>query len=101
MAAKQQEKWGYQRKPRKCPECGATQFAKYLYGMVDYPGIEQDLAEGKIAIGGCDITRAHEGKQLRAWCCNQCGVDLFRHEQNPSVADFPIQAIRSKSGTTN
>ncbi|GGD66750.1 hypothetical protein [Lacimicrobium alkaliphilum] len=61
MARKQQEKWVYQRKPLKCPRCGAKQIAKYLYGMVDYPGIEQDLAEGKIAIGGCDITSAHEG----------------------------------------
>lgn len=81
MARKQQDKLVYQRKPRKCPECGAKQIAEYLFGMVDYPGIEQDLAEGKIAIGGCDISRMWEGELERAWRCNQCGVDLFRKDQ--------------------
>lgn len=81
MAHKQQNKWIYQHKPRKCPECDSKRIAEYLYGMLDYPGIEQDLADGKIAIGGCDITRAHEGELLRAWCCTECGVDLFRKER--------------------
>ncbi|GAB3029530.1 hypothetical protein GCM10027098_28300 [Bowmanella dokdonensis] len=83
MATRQGDKWVYQRKPRKCPECGSNKIADILYGLVNYSGAQQDHAAGKIAIGGCDVMDAWEGNLERTWSCAVCGVDLFRKGRSP------------------
>lgn len=54
---------------RTCPSCKSTNVAKYLYGFVAMDDeLEQQLEEGKIALGGCEIT-----DDAPEYYCNVCG----------------------------
>jgi hypothetical protein len=63
-----------QRKPRKCPKCGASKIANILYG---YPGLtdrlQKELDEGKTVLGGCCIT----GDDPQ-WECVECHTRIFK-----------------------
>ncbi len=54
---------------RVCPSCGSANVAKYLYGFVAMDDeLEQQLEEGKITLGGCEIT-----EDAPEYYCNVCG----------------------------
>lgn len=58
----------------KCPYCGSTDTARYLYG---YPVFGDDLRkkieEKKIILGGCEIDPTGNMPRRR---CNHCGKDF-------------------------
>ena len=55
--------------PNACPSCGSTDVAEYLYGYVALDDeLEQQLGEGKIILGGCEI-----GPDVLEYYCNACG----------------------------
>ena len=55
--------------PSACPSCGSTDAAKYLYGYVALDDeLEQDLANGKVILGGCEIS-----PDAPEHYCNVCG----------------------------
>ena len=60
----------FQRKPKRCPNCGATRIAKILYGM---PALSEKLNEGKVVLGGCIISDDDS-----SWCCTKCESVFFR-----------------------
>ncbi|GAB5431027.1 MAG: hypothetical protein EpisKO_03970 [Epibacterium sp.] len=66
----------YARKPRKCPNCGATPVANILYGM---PSISPKLIEkeerGEVMFGGCVIEE--DGSQAH-WACSKCGAEFYK-----------------------
>ena len=62
------------RKPRKCPVCNSSRVATILYGMPAYSEkLEQDLATGRIALGGCCV-----GEDYAAWKCLECDTPIHR-----------------------
>lgn len=66
----------FTRKPRECPKCQHVPIATILYGdPVLGKNFMLDMAEGKIAIGGCEITI---GEAQPAWQCSQCKLELYR-----------------------
>ncbi len=59
---------------RKCPWCGSKDVAEYLWGLPAFSEqLVQDMADGKIILGGCCIT----GNDPSAHC-NACGNDFGR-----------------------
>ncbi len=62
------------RKPIKCPKCGHRPVAHVLYGLPMFsPELEQDLAAGKTALGGCCISEFNPD-----WKCTACGCEIHR-----------------------
>jgi hypothetical protein len=55
------------RAPTECPKCGGPRVASILYGLPDFEAIEDDLAAGRIVLGGCFIC---EGDP--EWACEDC-----------------------------
>lgn len=51
--------------PTECPRCGGPRVASIFYGLPDFEAIKDDLAAGRIILGGCCV-----GK-LR-WACLDC-----------------------------
>ncbi len=57
---------------RKCPRCGSSDVAEYLWGMPAFSEqLEKDMADHKIILGGCCVT----GNDPSAHC-NACGKDF-------------------------
>lgn len=68
------------RKPSKCPACGHRPLAKILYGLPIFsPELEQDLAAGKTALGGCCISEFNPD-----WKCTACGCEIYRTKDSRS-----------------
>jgi ribosomal protein L37AE/L43A len=62
------------RKPRRCPACGSARVARILWGMPAYSEqLEQELAEGKIVLGGCCVSGDDP-----AWACADCDASIYR-----------------------
>lgn len=65
----------------KCPHCGSTDTARYLYG---YPAFNEEmqkkLDEGKMVLGGCCIDVVHVNDQrvtiMPTRRCNKCKKDF-------------------------
>ena len=66
----------YARKPRKCPNCGASPVASVLYGM---PSLSHELMEkerrGEVVFGGCVIEM--DGSQP-SWKCTTCEMEFYK-----------------------
>lgn len=68
----------------KCPRCGSTDTARYIYG---YPAfsekMQKKLDEGKWVLGGCCISSVDVNgvpvQTMPARHCNKCKKDLLRH----------------------
>jgi DNA-directed RNA polymerase subunit M/transcription elongation factor TFIIS len=53
---------------KKCPGCGADNTAFILYGLPSFDkSLEQDLENGLIVLGGCDLFEDNPKFQ-----CNEC-----------------------------
>ncbi len=62
------------RKPRKCPACGSSKVARILNGMPALrPELEKDLEDGKIVLGGCELSPDNP-----TWTCVKCGTNIYR-----------------------
>lgn len=59
------------RTPPPCPRCDSTNVAAYIWGMPAFGEIEQDLKEGKVILGGCEVC----GDEPE-WRCNHCGLEF-------------------------
>lgn len=58
----------------KCPCCGSTDTAEYIYGMpVIDDEMKKDLESGKVILAGCEIDP--KGKMPERHC-NICGKDF-------------------------
>ena len=56
----------------KCPKCGSTNIARYLWGMPSFtPDLQEEIKQGKIILGGCCIT-----EQDPQYHCNNCKKDF-------------------------
>lgn len=65
----------------KCPYCGSSNTARYIYGLPAYSEeMQKKLDEGKIALGGCRVTVVQVNDQrvvaLPARRCNKCKKDF-------------------------
>ena len=59
----------------RCPYCGSTDSAKYLYGFVGLEGlVRRKVKEGKWIIGGCEIS---DTKDLDKRFCKACNRDFY------------------------
>lgn len=56
---------------KKCKACGEP-CASYLWGMPNYPAIEEQLRKGEIVLGGCCIEYPSPN-----WYCNSCHIDYY------------------------
>ena len=63
------------RKPIKCPHCGKKAVAPILYGYPDFTSIEDDLAAGKIVLGGCCVSD-HDPE----WQCTSCDTPIYKEK---------------------
>jgi hypothetical protein len=62
------------RKPTKCPGCGSSKVAVYLYGMPDFSDeLQQKVEAGTVVLGGCCIT----GKDPD-YHCMDCNADIYK-----------------------
>ena len=62
------------RKPAKCPSCGAAPVASILYGLPVFDEeLEQAIAVGRIALGGCC-----QEIDAPTWICTHCRLEIFR-----------------------
>lgn len=60
--------------PSHCPRCGHTPVAEIVFGLIAItPEIRQDLDAGKLALGGCDVSRDDP-----EWKCTACGCEIHR-----------------------
>lgn len=61
-------------KPAACPKCGSSRIAQILYGYVIISeALERELKEGKIVLGGCEVTDRDP-----SWQCTECNIEIFR-----------------------
>ena len=65
----------------KCPHCGSTNTAKYLWGMpLMNEELQQQIDDGKVVLGGCTLRGAEiDGQMVNigpARKCNVCGRDF-------------------------
>mgnify|MGYP004460882603 CR=1 FL=1 len=59
----------------KCPHCGSTYTARYIYGFVGLDGIvKKKVASGKWILGGCVIAGSQDFNKRH---CKSCGKDFF------------------------
>ena len=52
-----------------CLNCNSTNKAEIIYGLVDMQEAEDLIENGKITLGGCNVT----GNDPK-WECNNCGT---------------------------
>jgi hypothetical protein len=63
----------------KCPSCGSRSVARISYGMpVPGPALDQDLASGRLVLGGCLVFGEHPDRY-----CNECGHQ-WRRKPSPN-----------------
>lgn len=55
------------RKIRVCPNCQSAEVLPIMYGLPG-PELLQEAKEGKVALGGCEITGDDP-----LWFCRSCG----------------------------
>jgi len=78
----QNKKYKFERKPRKCPVCGASSIANIRYGLqIISPELDRKLAEKKVILGGCIISDDDPN-----WACTEC-ENVFYKEGNTSNKD--------------
>ena len=59
----------------RCPHCGSTDSAKYLYGFYGFSGlVRKKVEEGKWILGGC-VIRGPEDFSKRH--CKACNMDFY------------------------
>lgn len=59
----------------KCPYCGSTDSAKYIYGFVGLDGlVRRKVEEGKWILGGCEISGTEDFRKRH---CKACNKDFF------------------------
>lgn len=59
----------------KCPHCGGTDTARYIYGFVGLDGIiKKKVESGKWILGGCEIVGSQDFNKRH---CMSCGKDFF------------------------
>ena len=59
----------------KCPYCGSTDSAKYIYGFVGLDGlVRRKVEEGKWILGGCEISGTED---FRKRYCKACNRDFY------------------------
>ena len=74
-----QERLEFAEMPKVCPVCGSAKVAPIFHGRPAFNDeMERALAEGKIALGGCEVTGDDP-----SWKCLSCGA-LF-YEQNKAT----------------
>lgn len=77
--ADQQKRLEFSCIPERCPLCGSAKVAPILYGLPNFnEELERALDEGKIALGGCEITGDDP-----SWKCLNCGA-VFYDQNNTS-----------------
>jgi len=60
-------------KPATCPHCGSSRVADILYGYPAFSeALEQDLAAGRITLGGCCVSDDDP-----VWRCTACRTDIY------------------------
>ena len=64
-----------------CPKCGSTDVARYVYGLVAPQSLRDDIARGRVRLGGCCIM-----PNSPAYRCNKCG-NRFGNYATESVAN--------------
>ena len=69
------------KKRQKCPYCGSTDTAYYLYGEPNFnDSLEKKLKKGECILGGCCVhTECVNGKTVfidPPWKCNKCRKDF-------------------------
>ena len=68
----------YSRKPRKCPCCKHAPLANILYGFAAMSSkMFDDLASGKIALGGCCI---FADSAMPKWKCTKCETEFYQRK---------------------
>ena len=65
----------------KCPRCGSSNTARYLYGMPAFSEeLDRDLKSGKVVLGGCCINDIEIGGRMvrldSMRFCNECRRDF-------------------------
>ena len=56
----------------KCPYCGSTDSAKYIYGFVGFDGlVRRKVEEGKWILGGCEISGSEDFRKRHCKACNK------------------------------
>ena len=56
----------------KCPYCGSTDSAKYIYGFVGLDGlVRRKVEEGKWILGGCEISGTEDFRKRHCKACNK------------------------------
>ena len=54
--------------PAECPACHSPRVAAIVYGLMEFtPELERDLEEGRIVLGGCEVT-----EESKRWECVDC-----------------------------
>ena len=72
------------RKPQECPSCGSKKVATILWGYPEFSSkLEKNLKEGKIVLGGCDVSDNDP-----EWQCVDCKVEIYRDRRDSS--DSPL-----------
>ncbi|MGI6612408.1 MAG: hypothetical protein ACOX0Z_02440 [Candidatus Nanosyncoccaceae bacterium] len=70
----------------KCPRCGNDSVAWILYGEpVFNERLEKELANGKVAIGGCLINPKNP-----KWKCNNCKHEFTPKKKSKKSIDIVI-----------
>ena len=67
-----------------CPACGSSRIADIFYGYMDVSAIADDLASGRIVLGGSSLSASSP-----KWRCNTCG-----HEWGDFEAVFQEWELR-------
>ena len=56
----------------RCPYCGSTDSAKYIYGFVGLDGlVRRKVEEGKWILGGCVISGSEDFRKRHCKACNK------------------------------
>jgi len=64
----------FKRKPKRCPNCGASRIANILYGLPALSEkLNKELDEGKVVLGGCIISEDDP-----SWCCTKCESVFYK-----------------------
>lgn len=63
-----------EKRPDRCPRCGAKTFVPIAYGLPDR-GLLEAAQQGKVVLGGCIVENDDP-----AWSCRECGWRRERDE---------------------
>ena len=70
------------RTPR-CPSCGSSSVAEYVYGMPDFIYYSELESKGfKFIYGGCTIDGTEQD-----YHCEECNTDFVRHKSKLPLHD--------------